>query len=389
MSRQPSPKSASMPLAQSLAIESQIRLPGSVGRILKQIRDIESVAPLFRDAGLVKSVSRPAVIDLSVAGVATRSTIKRALGGFVYACAGARVDLLIRHNQVSTRGGDSVAELDDIDFEAHRKRLELIEMRQGYRLAERQLTEPDPARLILLDTPLFLDRQMAPLERHQRHAQEYEQTRAQIATFWEQHRARLFPWNPQGPILASIVAERFTAIVSMARGNLRTQEGRRELLASDGYAAECIDHIERLARLDERLAGIGDQRFVNGILGSFNRTMAFRLTEARKRLEPKAAAASGVLGFHYRGGRGSSIQMVQLPGDEPDWDSAHLDAVAWRLMVLDMQNRRQARPLPQLLAAEQLRVLDQFADFYIQGLNEAMKRNEIEDIWLGGLDLED
>lgn len=41
-------------LAQALAIDSQLRLPGSAGRLLKQIRDIEHVAPLFRDAGLIK-----------------------------------------------------------------------------------------------------------------------------------------------------------------------------------------------------------------------------------------------------------------------------------------------------------------------------------------------
>ncbi len=69
-------------LAQSLAIESQIRLPGSAGRLMKQIRDIESIAPLFRDAGLVKTVQRPAMMDLTVSGIATHSTVKKALGGF-------------------------------------------------------------------------------------------------------------------------------------------------------------------------------------------------------------------------------------------------------------------------------------------------------------------
>ena len=43
-------------LAQALAIDSQLRLPDSAGRLLKQIRDIEQVAPLFRDAGLIKAL---------------------------------------------------------------------------------------------------------------------------------------------------------------------------------------------------------------------------------------------------------------------------------------------------------------------------------------------
>jgi len=111
--------------------------------------------------------------------------------------------------------------------------------------------------------------------------------------------------------------------------------------------------------------------------------------EARTRLGAAFPEVRVLGGSLADAARGSSIQMVQLPGDEPDWNTAALDAVAWRLMVLDMQNRRQARPLPQLLAAEHLRILDQFAGFYVQGLNDAMKSNAIEDTWLGGLDLDD
>lgn len=68
-------------LAQALAIDSQLGLPGSAGRLLKQIRDIEHVAPIFRDAGLIKGVKRPAVVNLTVSGIASHSCIHRALGG--------------------------------------------------------------------------------------------------------------------------------------------------------------------------------------------------------------------------------------------------------------------------------------------------------------------
>ncbi|WP_295578631.1 hypothetical protein [uncultured Lamprocystis sp.] len=372
-------------LAQTLAIESQIRLPGSAGRLMKQIRDIEAVAPLFRDAGLVKAVRRPAVIDLSVSGVATRSAVKNALGGFIYACAGVRTDMLIAQNQISTRGSDSISELDDIDFEAQRKRLDLIEMRHGYRLAERLLSEASPSHLILLDTPLFISRDLVPQRHHKKHRGDYDKTREVIEQFWERHRPELFPWNPRGPVMASIVAERFSAIVSIARRDLRTAEGRNHLLLSDGFDE---DRAARLLGLDEKLSGIGDQRFVHGILGSFTRTMAYRMTESQSRMAPEEAVAAGLIGFHYRGGRGSDIQMVQLAGEEQDWDSAALDAVAWKLMVLDMQSQRRAYPLPQVLGYEQLKALDQFAAYYRAGLSDAMRQNDIEETWLSGLDEE-
>lgn len=370
-------------LAQTLAIESQIRLPGSAGRLLKQIRDIESVAPIFRDLGLVRSVARPSVINVSVSGVATSSRIKKALGGFIYASAGVRTDMLIDENRVSTRGTDSVSELDDIDFEAQRKRLDLVEIRHGYQLVQRMLEAGLKAQLILLDTPLFISREMIPLKRNQKHWDEYDRTRELINAFWEKYRSSLFPRNPEGPVLASVLAERFSAVVSIARQDLRSEEGRKHLLVSDGFRSE---RVSELRDLDEKLFGIGDLRFINGILASFTRTIAFRMTENRSRMEPTEAVSEGVVGFHYKGGRGSQIHMVQLAGEEPDWTSEQLDAVAWKLMVLDLQNQRETKPLPQVLGDQQLKVLDQFVGYYRQGLNDALKKNDVEDVWLSGLD---
>lgn len=372
-----------MNLAQSLAIDSQLRLPGSAGRLLKQIRDIEQVAPMFRDAGLVKAVPKPTMVNLRVAGIATKSCIDKALGGFIYASAAVRTDLLIDDNKVSTVGNDSISELDDIDFEAQRKRLDLIEIRQAYQLVEKQLLSLESCDLILMDTPLFLSRDMAPLDRNVRHKQEYEKTKQVIEAFWQAHRSKLFPWNKTGVVLASILAERFSAIVSIAKQDLRTEQGRKQILESDGFSS---DLMQRLVGLDDSLIGVGDLRFINGILGNYSRTIAFRLSEQENRIEPSAEVKHGLIGFHFRSARGGQIKMVQLAGDEPDWYSADLDLVASRLMVLDMQNKGNAMPLPQLLGYQQLGILPKFAKFYRQGLHGALKNNDIEAAWLAGLD---
>lgn len=370
-------------LAQSLAVESQIRLPGSAGRLIHQIRDVMKVAPLFKELGLVKSVERPKVIDLHVAGIATHSCIKGTFGGYIFASGAVCTEMNIEQNQVSSGGSDSLSELDDIDFEAQRKRLDLIEIRQAYQLVERQLTQGSKAKLILVDTPLFLDRAMIPLDRNSKHVEEFNRTKQVITQFWRDYREQLFPWNDKGPVLASIIAERFSAIVSIAKQDLRHHEGRKHLLATDTLN---LDSLDELSDLESRLSGIGDKRFIHGILSAFSRTTAFRMTENRARLEPAEAADGGVIGFHYRGGQSSQIQMVQLAGEEQDWDTAKLDAVAWKLMALDIQGQSKAKPLPQLLAMQQLKMLDQFANYYRQGLSDAIKNNEVEDTWLSGLD---
>jgi hypothetical protein len=71
-------------LAQSLAVQTQVHLAGTVGRLLKQIRDLERVAPLFIEARLVRAVDRPNPLTVNVAGISTRRQPDVA-GGFLYA----------------------------------------------------------------------------------------------------------------------------------------------------------------------------------------------------------------------------------------------------------------------------------------------------------------
>ncbi|MDY0282850.1 MAG: hypothetical protein RBR35_20140, partial [Salinivirgaceae bacterium] len=119
---------------------------------------------------------------------------------------------------------------------------------------------------------------------------------------------------------------------------------------------------------------------------NFTRTIAFRMTENRSRMEPASEVGQGVIGFHFRSARTSQIKMVQLAGEEADWSPALLDTVASRLMILDMQSQKKAMPLPQLLSRQQLNILEKFSAYYRQGLNEALRNNDVESTWLSGLD---
>lgn len=78
--------------------------------------------------------------------------------------------------------------------------------------------------------------------------------------------------------------------------------------------------------------------------------------------------------------------MAQLAGEEADWNASLLDTVASRLMILDMQSQKKAMPLPQLLSRQQLNILEKFSAYYRQGLNEALRNNDVESTWLSGID---
>jgi hypothetical protein len=124
-----------------------------------------------------------------------------------------QVDIAVEDNSVATRGEDSVCEIDDIDYEDQSKRFQLIGMRQAYELADRALSSGEQYDIVLLDSPLLLNRGIAPMSAHVAHSREYERTIETIREFWKKHREGLFPWNQKGPILASVVSERFGAIV--------------------------------------------------------------------------------------------------------------------------------------------------------------------------------
>jgi len=51
-----------------------------------------------------------------------------------------------------------------------------------------------------------------------------------------------------------------------------------------------------------------------------------------------------------------------------------------------MQSQKKAMPLPQLLSRQQLNILEKFSAYYRQGLNEALRSNDVESTWLSGLD---
>ena len=373
-------------LAQSLAVQTQVHLAGTVGRMLKQIRDLEKAAPLFVEAGLVRSVDRPNPLTLNVAGISTRAVTRRVAGGFLYAAAGVRVDLSVASNIVATRGEDSVCEIDDIDYEDQSKRYQLIAIRQAYELASRAIKSGEPFDLILCDCPLLLNRSMVAPEEGLRYAglrTTYQETVDSINAFWRENRDRMFPWNRQGPVLAGLASDRFGAIIQISQQDMRTDQGRSHVLHAEDLAA---GPMQQLAGVQAAISGVGERRFINGILGSFTRTAGFRMNTQTPRMEPQEVAGSGVVGLHYCAGPGTPPRLVQVIGDEPAWTASDLDELTGRLMALTVSGGKGAWPMPVQLAARQLATLDGFIEHYRAGVHGEMKKRSIEDVWLSELD---
>jgi hypothetical protein len=373
-------------LAQTLAVQSQIHLPGTVGRLLKQIRDLERVAPLFVKAGMVRVIERPNPLDLRVSGIATRAVTQKTIGGHLYVAAANRVDLTIEHNAISTAGQDSTCEIDDINYESQSKRLQLINIRQAYEMADAALKSGNRLDLILLDSPLLLNRDMVPMKSDPSQAsyrKAFEDAVQAISSFWAAHRESLFPWDPHGPSVVGLASERYGAIVHIAQQDLRTREGRRQILQTEEINAELF---EELIGSDEAILGIGERRFVHGMLGAFTRTATFRMNIQTPEMEPKDIAKVGVLGFHFKAAQNSSPLLLQFMGDEPQWARANIDRLAGQIMAITALGGRKALPLPVQLAAREQRALDQFIEYYARSVKDQIRRREVEDLWLSDID---
>ena len=373
-------------LAQTLAIQSQIHLPGTVGRLLKQIRDLERVAPLFVKAGLVRSVDRPKPINVSAAGIATRATTTRTVGGFLYGAAACRSDILIEQNAVSTAGYDSACEIDDINYENQSKRLALVAMRQAYELADRAVTE-QRARVVYLDTPLVMDRGMVPPPDRmgdEGYKAAYAATLTAIESFWSRHQPQLFPWRPDGTVVVGLASQRFGAIVHSAQQDLRSPEGRRQLLPTEDVDPSGLAALDGIS---EAILGVGERRFVHGLLGSFTRTSAFRMNVHTPRMEPKSVVELGVIGLHFRAGQTTEPRLMQLVGDAPEWTAKAVDDVVGLTMALTAVGGTASAPLPVQLAERELQALEPFLEHYGRSVAGEMKRRDVEGVWLSDWDL--
>jgi hypothetical protein len=375
------------PLARSLAVITQLHLPGTAGRLSQQIRDLERVSPLFNAAGLVRKVQRPSPLTTEVAGIATATpSPHRVMGGFLYAAGAVRLDLIVKDNQVSTGAQDSACEIDDIDAEDQKERLKLISIRQAYELADAAMNDGERRDLIILDTPLLLSRSMvAPRDTisHRGHRQAYEATVETVRRFWTAHKERMFPWSKQGPVLVSVGGGRFGAVLQLAQQDLRTAEGREFVLPGENISTSGFESADGM---EQAILTIGERRFLQGILGPFTRTAAFLLNVQSPSMEPTELANEGVVGFHYKGAQGTAARFAHMLGSPDQWSASDLDRVAGLLMAMSAIGGERAEPLPIMLANRELTPLEPFLESYAREVSHHMRNRTLEQEWLGGLD---
>jgi hypothetical protein len=227
---------------------------------------------------------------------------------------------------------------------------------------------------------------MVPLREAENYASyriAFDRAIAAISNFWSTHRQKLQPWNPHGTAVVGLASERYGAIVHIAQQDLRTEEGRKHILSNEGIDA---DLTRQIIGAEAAISGIGERRFIYGILNSYTRTIAFRLNVQTPRMEPSDVISLGILGYHFKAAQTNTPQLLQLVGDEPHWNQNNLDQIGAQIMALTITSGPQSTPLPIQLAEREQKALDSFLEYYSQSLQAEIKRREVENLWLSDLD---
>lgn len=376
----------STPLAQEITAQIQLGLYGTVGKLARQLRAIDRIAPRLKEGGLVRKLQVDRGIKRRAVGLAVKHRKIDAFGGVLYAVAAVAHELLAQGSDITHAGQRSRLDVGDMSNLEVKRRLDWKTYSLVYDLLEEIFAAEPLPDLILLDIPLVMGRAVyaqalddAETDTHLRN--EVADLRNRLEAFWERHADRVFPFNAQGPRIVTLNRGRFGSL-------LRLIESKGAKVTPDPIDPEA----ERLIEKEwVQVLSVGIDRILRGILVPEHRTAAFDQDQDKidKDAFPKSLIQRGRIGFHYLTGlRGRPIQ-VEAVGSVDHWHDRGgpdaLDALAADLIALTYFDHRKSLPLPLWYAEQSVEVLKpQLLDFYKRESLRAMREEQVDNAWLAG-----
>jgi hypothetical protein len=375
-------------LAQEIAAQMQLGVFGTVGKLAKQLRTIQRIAPQLKDGGLIRKLNVDRQSPRRALGIAAASQNLNAFGGRLYAVGALAHEINAAGSDITHTGQQSRLDIGDMtNLEADR-RLEWKTYWLIYELLEDIFEQQDLPDLILLDLPLVMGRDVyaqslaAQDEETDRELkEEIQKLRDRVENFWSRHLERCFPFAEKGPTIVSLGRRQFGSLLRLleAKGKDATPD------PVDFAALELIkeDWVQILS--------IGIDRILAGILPTEHRTAAYNRTPSRdKDAFPRLLVEKGSLGFHYLTGlRGNPVQVETL-GSAALWQTrgaeTALDRLSADLMALTYFDQAKALPLPLWYAQRAVKVVKEKGplEFYKRETLRAMREEQVERTWLSG-----
>lgn len=375
-------KKRDISIANSLVAKVQLGLPSTVAKLGSKMRFIDQIAPKLRNSGVIRSVTKKVPLTLNVTGIATASKTVPAFGGILYSVGALRQDLSIQDGVVYRTFQDSLVDIDEADDIDVTQKLKFVHINQIYDLLEELLHESDKPELVIVDTPLILERSDAPLESYEELHLDYISCKERIEQFWKEHKHEIYPFNPSGVKIVSISSKRFGSVFY----GLTLEQTNKYMI--DSLVAQ---ELSELSMSFNKIKKVGVKKLLHGVLTRRTRTAAYEydLLTSDNRLEPQFVRELGVINFHFRAGMRTMPLLVEVIGHKGDWSTESIDQLTSDLVSLFTIDQLKALPLPLWYASHELKPIKTgtIIHYYKSQAQEMIKNEEVESMWTEEVDL--
>ncbi len=353
-------------IAQEIHAEIQLTLPERIGKILKRNRTVERLVTVLREAGFARPVSGSVPHELNVIGIATAVRSIPAFSGVLYGITCLAVLNRVSGKTVLSNDYISRVETGDSDYLGLDDRLKWKAYINLYSLLIEILRQPEDVwpEVIFIDLPLFLTRgqMLQSLEDYDEILHEWDELEHFIRAFWDGDGRRLYPFNPSGPKLVSIIPK--------LNGTLF--RGLRE--SSTDILIDALDDkaIRIIAEEDTKLKQAGTGRVIERLLRPQERTVGFSLSSVLSdtRTQPTRIFERGVCAYLMRASSRTPVWFVEVVGSVEDWRGGRLDTLSSLIFNTSLFNHEDALPLPLFMAKRNV--------IFPQSVLEYMKHSVIE-----------
>ena len=379
------------PLAQEMTARIQLGLPGTVGKLARQLRAIDRIAPQLKDGGLVRRL----VIDRDrprrAVGVAVAQRKIAAFGGLLYGIGALAHELTAAGGDISHTRQVSRMDVGDMSLLEADRRLKWKAYGLVYDLLDELFDADTLPEMVILDVPLVMGKAVYAqvldddaTNKVLKH--EILALKVRLDAFWDRWADRCYPFAPDGPKVVSLHRGHFG-------GLLKLLEKRGAEVSPDPIDA-AVEELIRTRWVD--VLSVGIDRVLRGILVPEHRTAAFEQDQDKldKDAFPRAIVDRGRMGFHTLTGLRGQPLYVETLGAAAAWaargGAAALDELAADLLALTYFDSRHAVPLPLWYAQSGVEIVKKkvqgrgILEFYKAETLRAMREEQVDQAWLAG-----
>lgn len=371
-------KKEDRPLSQSIVANIQLGLPATVSKLSSKMRFIDKTAPILKEAGIIRNIELIKSLNIRACGIATSSRTTNAFGGILYVAGAVRQDVLIENGTIYKTRQESTVELDEIDDLDIQKKLKYINIINTYKLLDELIMGEEKPELVMVDTPLLLERADAPLDDRVDVKKIYDRCETVIRDFWIKHKENIYPYKENGVKVVSIGNKRFGAVI------FALTEDKIQFIP-DIINKNMIGKITDEKYMN-KLKNVGIKRLLHGVLVKRTRTAAFQFDGINKdsRLEPEELRDLGLMGMHIKAGNNTPPLLIEMLGTINDWSTDMLDELAAQVMTLITFDQSKAKPLPLWYAKYSLRPIEVrpgVLEYYKAEAKQMLREQELENVW--------